>query len=613
MTKKPQNVISFLPGDRYLKLAIIEKAGAAVKADKTTQVKAAEGVIENGRIKEISRAKELITELFDQAGIKELNGLQIVFVVPEELSFLHTFIITEKKIDRKQKIKEELSATLPLSISDISFFYQAFPVTPSAAGDKERIITYALNRKALDEWQGLFHRLGISIIDYELEVTASYQGLFASLPELGRCLVDIKEEKTVVSIFTEQGLSFSYIYFFGLESIDRLLGTKREDTEKLIRQHNLMDEGADALAPVCEPWQDFINDLKQNIEYFEREQNKKVGEVILIGHSHKFNGLEKLSGRILNKRVVLGSGVVRNLDLGYLSAVGAGYEHIMSKRLFPRPALDMPAVRGRLKLERFKGPDPGTIIKSLKNNKTIWIISAFIAVFILIVAAKPMYNRNRDVLETAFKYHLEHQISWPLDLDKNDIAARVFEVEVAEPRETGEAVKIARNEAINSLEPKMSLAAEPVNPPNPEKGVIYPYTFKFIGYNRNLAHNKCITELDLALKGAEFRLDEIDFNINKGTGQDYTLDCLLRFYTSQEIDPLPVKETTPEIKRLSRVREGIAGNVNLRSGPGVDHEVVGQVRAGDELDLIDVDGGWTRIIRDGQTAWIISSVLETSE
>jgi curli biogenesis system outer membrane secretion channel CsgG len=53
-------------------------------------------------------------------------------------------------------------------------------------------------------------------------------------------------------------------------------------------------------------------------------------------------------------------------------------------------------------------------------------------------------------------------------------------------------------------------------------------------------------------------------------------------------------------------------SVNLRKGPGTSYKIVGSVKKGTSLKILEVNGGWLRVrLDDGTTAWV--SRLATSE
>ena len=73
--------------------------------------------------------------------------------------------------------------------------------------------------------------------------------------------------------------------------------------------------------------------------------------------------------------------------------------------------------------------------------------------------------------------------------------------------------------------------------------------------------------------------------------------------TSAPPPPLPLPLPTTQV---------IWDSVNLRKGPGTSYKIVGNVKKGTSLKILEVNGGWLRVrLEDGSTAWV--SKLATSE
>lgn len=71
--------------------------------------------------------------------------------------------------------------------------------------------------------------------------------------------------------------------------------------------------------------------------------------------------------------------------------------------------------------------------------------------------------------------------------------------------------------------------------------------------------------------------------------------------TSPSPSPLPLPTT-----------QVVWDSVNLRKGPGTSYKIVGNVKKGTSLKILEVNGGWLRVrLEDGSTAWV--SQLATSE
>ena len=75
--------------------------------------------------------------------------------------------------------------------------------------------------------------------------------------------------------------------------------------------------------------------------------------------------------------------------------------------------------------------------------------------------------------------------------------------------------------------------------------------------------------------------------------------------------PVALKVTPPPPPPLPTTQV-VWDSVNLRQGPGTNHKIVGNVKKGTSLKILEVSGGWLRVrLEDGSTAWV--SKLATSE
>ena len=73
--------------------------------------------------------------------------------------------------------------------------------------------------------------------------------------------------------------------------------------------------------------------------------------------------------------------------------------------------------------------------------------------------------------------------------------------------------------------------------------------------------------------------------------------------------PPPPPAPAPPPSRMTKV---IWDSVNLREGPGMNHKVIGSIKKGTSLAVLEVKGNWLHVrLEDGIKAWVIRSA--TSE
>lgn len=76
---------------------------------------------------------------------------------------------------------------------------------------------------------------------------------------------------------------------------------------------------------------------------------------------------------------------------------------------------------------------------------------------------------------------------------------------------------------------------------------------------------------------------------------------------SQKVTP-----STPPSRSPLRVTQVVWANVNLREGPGMNYRVIGNVKKGTSLKILEVKEDWLRVrLEDGSEGWV--SKLATSE
>jgi hypothetical protein len=79
-----------------------------------------------------------------------------------------------------------------------------------------------------------------------------------------------------------------------------------------------------------------------------------------------------------------------------------------------------------------------------------------------------------------------------------------------------------------------------------------------------------------------------------------------------KVTPLPLAPPPPLPLPSLPTTQIVWDSVNLRKGPGTSYKIVGTIKKGTSLKILEVNGGWLRVqLEDGSTAWV--SKLATSE
>lgn len=84
-----------------------------------------------------------------------------------------------------------------------------------------------------------------------------------------------------------------------------------------------------------------------------------------------------------------------------------------------------------------------------------------------------------------------------------------------------------------------------------------------------------------------------------------------------EATPEPTPEPAPDEDGFWACEDTVtvkADQLNVRSGPGTDYSALGSVTRGTELERSGYsDEGWTRIVYEGQTAYVSSDYVSEAE
>ncbi len=83
--------------------------------------------------------------------------------------------------------------------------------------------------------------------------------------------------------------------------------------------------------------------------------------------------------------------------------------------------------------------------------------------------------------------------------------------------------------------------------------------------------------------------------------------------TAPTAEPAPAPAATPPAPPAPKVTQVIWSNVNLREGPGMNYKVIGNVKKGTSLSILEENGGWLRVrLEEGKEVWVAKSATSES-
>lgn len=281
------------------------------------------GIVRDGEIinKEelVKNLKELLKNLKRTRGTK----LKVVFSLPESKVFIHHFEIPSKLEDEelKREIDEKALKIIPFNINQIYWDYTEIP-RPSSPS--KHILFVAAPKKIVDSYIDVMYLAGLepAVLDIESN-SLSRSLLFKSFSKkltsgiVSSMVIDIGSRATTLSIFDSNDvLNLSVVLPAGgnhfTEAIADKLKIRREEAEKLKRELGFQKDKGNKILPVLEAgFKNIIKEIKDAIEYYEKNSKEKVREIVLAGGSSLLPNLEEYLTEKFQIKVVIGNPLAR--------------------------------------------------------------------------------------------------------------------------------------------------------------------------------------------------------------------------------------------------------------------------------------------------------------
>lgn len=311
--------------DRTIEVIEVERSDNEFRALNFINANLPEGVVDNGRIKDVVKLTEVVKSIFSDSRPNPLSSRKVIFGLPEAQVFLHHFSLgPHEKKTRDALVLREITLSLPIKEDDLAYSYQIISDTPT----ETIILIAAASKEVTKEWLDFFKSIDIEVELFDIETLAVFRGLFKDTPQNPVCVLDIGSRTANICIFDRLGLRYSFSTFMAgdafTEAITRTNGCDFATAEK-IKIENGLSSTDDKLKTTLEnELNGLINTVKETIEYYKNKTNGVINEIVLVGGSSQMKGLEEYIKKTLNYNVHLGSSRFHfdNAPLIYIEASG---------------------------------------------------------------------------------------------------------------------------------------------------------------------------------------------------------------------------------------------------------------------------------------------------
>ncbi|MCK5591229.1 MAG: pilus assembly protein PilM [Candidatus Pacebacteria bacterium] len=642
-----KNSIGLDIADQTIEVAELEKTGDDIGIVSLGRTKMDPGIVELGRIKDEEKLLKEVKKVFARAKPISIINREIIFGLPESQVYTSVFVLkTESKDEREQLIYEEVRKTVPLVEDDLTYSYRI--IGHDEAG--ERILLVATSKEVVLEWQNFFKKAGLDVKIFDIETLAVFRGLFSKAPDNPTFLIDIGSKNTNIAIFDKKGLRYSYSVLkagdYFTEKIAEALGISIEKAEEekiktdLIKDNQLVGVLIRSLEPIVE-------EIKPLLNHFQKQNENKRGEVVLIGGSSQIKGLADYLSDALGAKVRLGG---TGPSLVYLESIGLALRGFDSKWDKKDPSIEIikeekkgkkevdeesPFLRvvntevepsNRVNVEDDFGldnQDLGNQKSLLKLKKQKKILMFILITGILLVGASFLYRSGQRSLEEKLPNTAFQDYQFPKFMNLQ--------------------VPVAIEESEYSVDRVRGRKISSENEKKPEESLIKVNSNEWLAYSEMDAQKMFISEIEKNIN-VEFILDNVEYQSVEPSDNPvvYFLKSKVNILTKEEfilkeekeevvIVPEKEEEETSEEKseiispqdfeeEVSEdteseeqvlIKNTPTGWLNVRSGPDVTYIIITKINPGEKYIIIEEKEEWVKIkLSEDEEGWVYSVYVE---
>jgi type IV pilus assembly protein PilM len=328
-----KNIVGIDISDFSIEAIALEKSKGSFKLESHSRFRLSPDIVEDGRILNPQKLKDAILKLFQNAKPNPFDQSRKVFIsIPESKTFSKVISLPKNIKDKKlHKIAiDKAEESIPESSDNLT----AVVKTLSATEDKQQVFYVAAETDILKSFVSIFKELDISIAGITTEAVGSFAGLQKIKDKKNILVLDLGDRTSIVSIFTGEALAASININIGGRNITKALMSKLNisytQAEEKKQQIGLSPEGDGQTMLISQgQLQPLVDELKIFINYWQKNSQQNIEQVLLIGGLAQMQGIDKYFGDNLNLPTQLGLPfiAVKDLPVGlaiskYINALG---------------------------------------------------------------------------------------------------------------------------------------------------------------------------------------------------------------------------------------------------------------------------------------------------
>ncbi len=297
--------------DRSIEVLELTKGWKNIKVSSYNRQALDSGIVEDGKILQLAKLAQIISELLTKANPRAITQKKINISLPETQIFTHIFKfpldLNEDGV--VEALNYQIPEIFPFDIEDIHYDWR---ITHKGSSQQE-VLVAAAPKVLIDSYLELFQQAKLEPQALLLESLSTAQAILpGDLNKQGALLLDLGTKTSLISIFDELGLRYSYnIPHAGqhiTEDIAKELKLSEDEAEKIKIKNGLdhKQKSMDTHEIIEKSLSTIIKEVKKSIDYYEKHSQQKISKIILSGGTAKMNKLPEYLKGLLELPVIIG-------------------------------------------------------------------------------------------------------------------------------------------------------------------------------------------------------------------------------------------------------------------------------------------------------------------
>jgi len=307
--------------DLSLKLVQLNKAGSKIKIQALGKMKLAEGLIENGEIKNKQGVIKAINKLIANPKFGKVSSEEIIASLPETKTFIKLIEINKSPNPLSEIIGSEIEKHIPMTINEIYYDWQ---IIEEREG-KQLVLVGVAPKNIVNQYSALLDEAKLSPVALEIEPISLCRSLLTeevpenkTLTNKNYGIIDIGAKRTSMTIYSKNTILFTISMPISGEQITKRIA-KSLDIE--IRQAEKakiicgLDEDR-AQGIIYNILSDIIKELtkkiSETIEFYNQHfpDRKPLDQILLCGGGANIKNLAKIINKAVQIKITTGDALI---------------------------------------------------------------------------------------------------------------------------------------------------------------------------------------------------------------------------------------------------------------------------------------------------------------